>query len=412
MSSENTERPPSYIGSDVIIIGGGDPSKFFGTQHRNSLGLLWGAEIKGGILSGNADSSKLFAERWGIPGFRNVEELLDSGLEFDYAVDATPNNCRIINSLPLLRAGRPVYSEKPLTNQFDTALELVEAAEQNNVPLGVSNTWAYGWAATVAKATAQSGKLGVAVGGSVEYFQDWAGVDGDRGHRGEPSQGGYWGSLADLGATHGGQAATDTANCTIAEVAAYGNYFKKGETERDATIMCRFSVAKGGWFPIHSSQDFGGFGNDMRVVVAYDSGALVEFNNTDMDTLWLTLPGYGSALKLQREADCSKIDFVQEAIEKTRVLFPHTSGHGQNQWKGHHGREFAPRRHTWGCQEAIATGHFRMGNWVRDWKRGGKKTVPENSHGTVVGRQGLHQMAILRAAEESEKDNHRPVAVR
>jgi predicted dehydrogenase len=403
---KNMRKIKRRIGKRVVIIGGGGDKNFFGRQHRNAGGLLWGQEVVGLLGSHNPQMSLAQAEAWGVRGFRDIGELVAAKSEFDYAINATPQDQREELAVACIEAGIPTYLEKPITHRLESGIRIMQAEIEHKVPVGVSLTWEYGYGATISNFIGSDPRVGDPVSGSAHYLQGWAGfTPGSRGFRGNPEKSGYWGSGGDLGLTHGLQGVVNTAGGRrIKKIIAAGNNFGiKGENERDAHFIMFFE--NGAMVSLQSSQVYGERGNDEEIEMAFSTGVRIQRKNTDLDHALVTIPGYGTEMVITREGgDWSKVPIVRDAISKARYLFPHTSGHGRDQFKGHYGRELPPGHHEWGCPEAIATGLFRFGNWVSAWKHGSKKDA--KSFGVVSLGDGLHQMEVMDAAEKSDRNNH------
>ena len=193
---------------------------------------------------------------------------------------------------------------------------------------------------------------------------------------------------------------------------AVGNDFGiSGENERDAHAIL-FLGENNAIITLQSSQVYSGRGNDMEVEIAFDSGWRIQLKNTDLDHLTVTVPKFGSDMTVTREErDWSGIPVIHEAINKSKSMFPHTTGHGHKQWEGHYGREFPPSHHEWGCLEAIATGQFRFGNWIDSWIVHHKRLEGADTNGTVMVSDGVHQMSVMDSAEKSDRGNNIPFDV-
>jgi predicted dehydrogenase len=104
------------------------------------------------------------AEKYGCQGFYSVQEMLDSGLQFDIASMATAGvengGDHYEPTMQLLRAGIPVLGEKPISNDVAKAKEMVALAKQMNVRYGVNLNHRFTPAALKAKEWVEQGRLG------------------------------------------------------------------------------------------------------------------------------------------------------------------------------------------------------------------------------------------------------------
>jgi myo-inositol 2-dehydrogenase / D-chiro-inositol 1-dehydrogenase len=104
------------------------------------------------------------AEKYGCQGFYSVQEMLDSGVQFDIASMATAGvengGDHYEPTMQLLRAGIPVLGEKPISNDVAKAKEMVALAKEMNVRYGVNLNHRFTPAAEKAKEWVEQGRLG------------------------------------------------------------------------------------------------------------------------------------------------------------------------------------------------------------------------------------------------------------
>ena len=283
-------------------------------------------------------------------------------------------------------------------------------------------------------------------GGGGEYQQGWAGFAGERGFRGNAAENGFWGSGGDLGLTHGGQALMNGTGCRILQVSAFANMYESDQNDRTALFSLQIETedshpetgTDAGWCSLRSSQVHHGRGNDLDFEVQFKAvdkrhGALVKWNNRCMDEAFLTIPGYGSDTRVMRRMDGNydSLPIVPDVMTQIRFMFPSTLGHGEKQFEGHLGHDLPAETHECGCPEAVGTGHFRFCRWINEWKArncetiprfedpaisvptewlSGNRPVPAN-WGVTTLEDGVNQMRLLHAAQQSQESNHIPVAV-
>lgn len=104
------------------------------------------------------------AEKYGCRAFYSVREMLDSGLRLDACSVATKGvengGEHFAPTMELLMAGIPVLAEKPISNQLDEAVQMVQTAKERGVPFAVNLNHRFTPAARRAKEWVQAGRLG------------------------------------------------------------------------------------------------------------------------------------------------------------------------------------------------------------------------------------------------------------
>jgi predicted dehydrogenase len=109
----------------VGIVGVG----YLGTQHARILSYLEEAELKG-VADINFKKALEIGNRHGVQYYQNYEEMLD---DIDAAIVATPTTEHFAISLNLLRQGKHVLVEKPITETVEQAEQLVDMAAKNGL---------------------------------------------------------------------------------------------------------------------------------------------------------------------------------------------------------------------------------------------------------------------------------------
>jgi len=115
----------------VGIIGVG----YLGMQHARIASYLEEADLK---AVADIDFKKAFeiGNRHGVNYYQNYEDMLD---EIDAGIVATPTSEHYPVSMALLRRGKHVLVEKPITETLGQAEELVAAAQAGNLVLQVGH---------------------------------------------------------------------------------------------------------------------------------------------------------------------------------------------------------------------------------------------------------------------------------
>lgn len=96
-----------------------------------------GAELHA-VMRRNAHKAKDYATRHRVPKwYDNAEDLInDSKVDAIYV--ATPPNAHAELAIKALKAGKPVYVEKPMARNYTECLQMLDAAEKYNTPLFVA----------------------------------------------------------------------------------------------------------------------------------------------------------------------------------------------------------------------------------------------------------------------------------
>ena len=115
----------------VGIIGVG----YLGTQHARILSYLEEAELKG-VADVDFKKAMEIGNRHGVSYYQNYEEMMD---EVDAVIVATPTSEHFPISLNLLRHGKSVLVEKPITETVDQAEKLVQEAGKSGLVFQVGH---------------------------------------------------------------------------------------------------------------------------------------------------------------------------------------------------------------------------------------------------------------------------------
>jgi len=113
------------------IIGVG----YLGTQHARILSYLEDAELKG-VADIDFKKAMQIGNRHGVSYYENYEDMLD---EIDAGIVATPTSEHFAISMRLLKEGKSVLVEKPITETIEQGEELVAFAKKNGAILQVGH---------------------------------------------------------------------------------------------------------------------------------------------------------------------------------------------------------------------------------------------------------------------------------
>ena len=111
-------------------------------------------------LSAVVDSNQNINLDEGTKHFPDLEDLLNSKINIDAAIIATPTNIHYEITKKLLNNGIHVLVEKPLSTKADEASELINLADEKNLVLLVDHTFLYNEAINFAIKSIQNGEIG------------------------------------------------------------------------------------------------------------------------------------------------------------------------------------------------------------------------------------------------------------
>ncbi len=115
----------------VGIIGVG----YFGTQHARILSYLEKVDFKG-VADIDSNKSMVIGNRHRVPYYENFEDMLD---EIDAGIVAAPTSEHFSIAEKLLKEGKSVLLEKPMTDTVEQAEKLVDLAKKNGLILQIGH---------------------------------------------------------------------------------------------------------------------------------------------------------------------------------------------------------------------------------------------------------------------------------
>lgn len=116
---------------NIGIIGVGK----FGQNHARILRSL--SEINFvGIYDKNFQRAKEIANLYKVPFYQNIDELIEKS-DAVVIVVITTEHFKVAKSV--LKAGKHIFIEKPITETYDQALQLIQIAERNNLKIQVGH---------------------------------------------------------------------------------------------------------------------------------------------------------------------------------------------------------------------------------------------------------------------------------
>jgi predicted dehydrogenase len=143
----------------VAIVGVGN----IGNIHANVYDKRSDVEIVA-VCDIIPEKSDRAAEKFRCQGFYSVKEMIASGIQIDCASMATAGvengGDHYKPTMELLAAGIPVLGEKPISNNIESAREMVALAKEKNLRYGIDLNHRFTPAALRAKEWITSGRIG------------------------------------------------------------------------------------------------------------------------------------------------------------------------------------------------------------------------------------------------------------
>lgn len=270
---------------NVGLIGGGGGA-FIVNPHQKAIHFDGTRRVVAGALHPNPKIAMEEAEKWAYPikGYTSYDEMiaaqatLPADQKLDYALIVTPNHVHYDPAMKCIKAGLPVFCEKPLTVTLQEANDLVKLVKEKKVPFGVAHTYLGHWTSRFCRFIVRSGLLGEIRWVDAYYLQGWlAGRTEDSGSmqaewRVDPKRAGGSCCGGDIG-THALMQLRYVTGLNITKVSAHMEVFVKGRTLDDHfTVYCQLS--NGGKALVRASQISIGHKNDLGIEVCGTKGTL------------------------------------------------------------------------------------------------------------------------------------------
>lgn len=202
-------------GVKAAIIGMG----YIGVSHIEAIRRIGYAELVA-VTDVNSELAHKKAEEYNIPKcYDTVDELL-ADPEIQVVHNCTPNNLHLEINEKIIKAGKHVFSEKPLARTSEESEKLLEVLKEHpEVAHGVSFCYRMNPLVQDMKNRIKAGEIGdpLVVHGS--YLQDWLLFDTDYNWRIEPEVSGPSRCMADIG-SHWMDTAQTVVGSKITDVCA------------------------------------------------------------------------------------------------------------------------------------------------------------------------------------------------
>jgi predicted dehydrogenase len=301
----------------------------------------------------------------------------------DYALIVTPNHVHFDPAVKCIKAGIPVFCEKPLTTTLKEANALVKAVKQHNIPFGVAHTYLGHWSSRLSRFIVQSGLLGEVRWVDAYYLQGWlASRTEDTGcmqaeWRVDPKRAGKSCCGGDIG-THALMQLRYVTGLNITKVSARLETFVKGRMLDDHfTTYC--DLSNGGKALVRASQISIGHKNDLGIEVCGTKGTL-RWRQEEPECVAINLPGKPDMVYWRGEVKAND-GFLKDLPAELMAEPTIPSGHGE------------------AFHDAFARLHRCFEDDVRKYKAGEPFSCDGSRYASVV--DGQIGIAFIEAAVKS-----------
>ena len=271
---------------NVGLVGGGKGA-FIVNPHQKAIHFDGTRRVTAGALFPDPKIALEEAANWPYPlkGYGSYDEMIaaNAGLPEDqklsYILIVTPNHVHFDPAMKAIKAGIPVFCEKPLCLNIKEANALVNAVRKHNIPFGVAHTYLGHWTSRFSRYIVRAGLLGDVRWVDSYYLQGWLATKLEATGqmqatwRTNPKLAGGSGCGGDIG-THALMQLRFVTGLDVTDVSAQLETFVEGRMLDDHfTIYCNLS--NGGKALVRASQICIGHKNDLGIEISGSKGTLV-----------------------------------------------------------------------------------------------------------------------------------------
>jgi len=270
---------------NVGLIGGGGGA-FIAQPHQKAIHFDGTRRVVCAALHPDPKVAMKEAKDWPYPikGYPTYDEMIEEegkkpiGERVDYVLVCTPNNVHFDPAMKCIKAGIPVFCEKPLTVKVEEARSLVNAVKKCKVPFGVAHTYLGHWTSRFSRFIITSGLLGEIRWADAYYLQGWlAERTEDKGvmqaeWRVDPKRAGASNCGGDIG-THAYMQLRYVTGLEVTSVQARLEKFLPGRL-LDDHFTAYVELSNGGRGMVRASQIAVGHKNDLGLEVNCAKGSL------------------------------------------------------------------------------------------------------------------------------------------
>ena len=268
---------------NVGLIGGGRGA-FIVNPHQKAIHFDGTRRVTAGALFPDPKIALEEAEKWPYPikGYGSYDDMISAQAKLpeaerlDYVLIVTPNHVHYDPAMKAIKAGIPVFCEKPLCLNLKEAADLVKAVRKANIPFGVAHTYLGHWTSRLSRYIVRSGLIGDVRWVDSYYLQGWLATKLEAtgqmqaAWRTNPKLAGGSGCGGDIG-THALMQLRYVTGLNVTDVSAQLETFVEGRALDDHfTIYCKMS--NGGKALVRASQICIGHKNDLGITIAAPRG--------------------------------------------------------------------------------------------------------------------------------------------
>ncbi len=378
---------------NVGLIGGGKGA-FIAQPHQKAIHFDGTRRVVAGALFPDPKIALEEAEKWPYPirGYGSYDEMiaaqakLPEAERLDYILIVTPNHVHFDPAMKALKAGIPVFCEKPFCLNLKEANNLVKAARKYNIPFGVAHTYLGHWTSRLSRYIVRSGLLGDVRWADSYYLQGWLATKVEATGlqqavwRTNPKLAGGSGCGGDIG-THALMQLRYVTGLDVARLSAQLEIFVEGRALDDHfTIYCQLS--NGAKALVRASQICIGHKNDLGLEIAGSKGTL-RWRQEDPDCLIINLVNQPDRV-YWRGAATPGDGFLPKDVPADLMAEP-----------------TVPSGHPEGFHDAFARLHRCFEADVRKWKAGEKFACDGSKYANI--EDGWMGLAFIEACLKSSK---------
>ncbi|MDR0720203.1 MAG: Gfo/Idh/MocA family oxidoreductase [Treponema sp.] len=275
----------------VGIIGTG----YIGDSHIEAIGRIGRLELAA-IADVNYELAKKKADAFGVEKvYKNIDELINDE-DIQSIHDCTPTNLHLEVNEKIIKAGKHVFSEKPLGKTSAESAKMIELLKNHpGVVAGVNFCYRMNGLIQDAKHRVRSGEIGKLYLIHGLYLQDWLLYETDYNWRIEPEYTGVSRCVGDIG-SHWMDLAQVISGSKITEVCA-NTVIALPIRKKPAGQVETFSVNK--------NQDY----REVKVATEDYAGVLLKFDNGASGVFQCSEISAGRKCFIDIEVDGSKASF-------------------------------------------------------------------------------------------------------
>jgi predicted dehydrogenase len=382
----------------VGLVGGGGGG-FIVSPHQKAIHMDGTRRVVCGALHPDPRVSMQEAERWPYPitGYPSYDEMiaaqsrLPEGERIDYALIVTPNFVHFDPAMKLVKAGIPVFCEKPVTVTAKQATDLAKAVDKAKIPFGVAHTYVGHWSSWFSRWIVTSGLLGDIRWVDAYYLQGWLATrlettgQMQASWRTDPKKAGASCCGGDIG-THAFMQLRFVTGLEVTSVRGMIETFLKGRQLDDHfTTYCELS--NGGRAMIRASQVAIGHKNDLGIEVNGTLGSLV-WRQEDAEKVIIRMAGEPE--RVYWRADVAANDTFLKNVPDRLLKEP-----------------TIPSGHVEAFHDAFARLHREFEKDVRLYNDGKPFKCDGSRYANI--HDGVKHMKFIEAAVKSAHSNSRPV---